>query len=94
MTTEADKKKAREILRKTIGVTLAGDYTSDYIAQALSEARASQIEKDAGIAKERARIMNVLGSDAQMHRTITNAEIQAERVLEAQTIEQAIRSQK
>lgn len=48
-------------------------------------------EEDAKIADERARIMNVLGSDAKMIRKLTHAEIQSERVLEAKTIAAAIR---
>jgi len=51
------------------------------------------LERAREIAKERARIMNVLGCDAKMTRKLTNAEVQGERVLEAWEIERQIQAE-
>ena len=63
------------------------------ISQALQTARREGMEAAIHIADERARILNVLGSDAKMTRKLTHAEIQAERVFEAQEISSLIRIQ-
>lgn len=57
----------------------------------LAQLLADRTEECAKVADERARIMNVLGCDANMKRTMTHAEIQSERVLEAQEIATSIR---
>ena len=55
------------------------------------EAVKEERERCAKVADERARIMNILGSDKDLVRKMTHACIQAERVYEAKTIAEAIR---
>ena len=100
MTKDKAKQMAKKILYRPLGNSLDPnwwDETQRLIANALTlcdqEARKEQVEKDAKIADEHARKMNVLGSDKDMVRKMTHAMIQAERVYEAQDIATAIRSQ-
>ena len=70
------------------------DAMQDAIALALHEAEEAGFRRGLGVAvefaHERARIMNILGSDAKMKKNMTHAEIQSERVWEAQTIRDGI----
>ena len=61
------------------------------LEKALKEAVEAENIACEKVANARAEFMNRLGSDAKMKRTMTHAEIQGERVLEAKEIAQAIK---
>lgn len=92
---DARKVAARHIHsndNKGYGIAQRRSMLAADIASALRDAERRGFEKAAAIAAERARVLNVLGSDANEPWMGNHAALQAERRLEALHIEDAIRA--
>lgn len=82
--------KLAEELLKVVALVRARDAIRDAAAE--ERGRLAGLEQAAKVADERARLMDVLGSDADSIRIMAQAEVQAQRVWEARQIAAEIRS--